>query len=128
MITEDFVSYEVAKLLKEKGFDERICHYYDDEEFLHRNSDLYVCNSAELFDYISAPTPAMAMKWLREKYGLFIQIWILSEKGYWFNIDKIKDKVFNHKSLYSTGLNDIYFPTYEEATENAIKYCLENLI
>jgi len=28
MITEDYVSFETAKLLKEKGFDE-YCGYYD---------------------------------------------------------------------------------------------------
>ena len=32
MITEDFVSFEVAKLLKEKGFDYPTLHYYYDKD------------------------------------------------------------------------------------------------
>ena len=28
MITEDYVSYEVAKLLKENGFDEPVLHFF----------------------------------------------------------------------------------------------------
>ena len=32
MITEDYVSFEVAKLLKEKGFDWYTYAYYEDED------------------------------------------------------------------------------------------------
>ena len=32
MITEDYVSFETAKLLKEKGFDVYVSSFYDDEE------------------------------------------------------------------------------------------------
>ena len=32
MITEDYVSFETAKLLKEKGFDEYTISYYDKNE------------------------------------------------------------------------------------------------
>lgn len=38
MITEDYVSFEVAKLLKEKGFDEPLKRFYNSEgkkEFPH---------------------------------------------------------------------------------------------
>lgn len=28
MIEEDYVSFEIAKLMKENGFDERCTHYY----------------------------------------------------------------------------------------------------
>ena len=133
MITEDYVSFEIAKLLKEKGFDE-ICftwytgkgkfkqgkNTYDDYHMNHfQDMDVAKC---------SAPTLQMAMKWLREVHKIHIQIWILEEKGYWFDIEKIINDQYKHKSLYSTGLEDIYFESHEQACEAAIKYCLEILI
>lgn len=131
-ITEDYVSFETAKLLKKKGFD-----VWGDGSF---NSGIEVfaeyspsgtfnkCITSKPHQKAyPAPTLQMAMKWLREVHNLFIQVWIISEQGYWFNIDKLSDN-YNHKDLYSTGLEDIYYPTYEETVEAAIKYCLENLI
>ena len=68
MITEDYVSFEIAKLLKEKGFDE-YCGYYDKtgeywdyKTFNHKGDE-----------YISAPTLQMAMKWLRKVHNLSIE-------------------------------------------------------
>ena len=130
MIEEAYVSFEVAKLLKEKGFDgdgvDAECHmfYSDYTETIMPVTEIALVPYDEVY---FAPTQQMAMKWLREVHNLFIQVWILSEQGYWFNIDKLSDN-YNHKGLYSTGLEDIYYPTYEEACEAAIKYCLENLI
>ena len=74
MITEDFVSFETAKLLKEKGFDEKVDTLYKmDAEFL--KSTLCInYNDAKfaLLDMhnipentVSAPTLQMVMKWLR---------------------------------------------------------------
>ena len=124
-IKEDYVSFETAKLLKEKGFNECFCSksYYANEQVdIKHNTDNH-------FEEIClAPTLQMAMKWLREVHKIHIQIWILEGKGYWFDIEKILNAQYKHKSLYSTGLKDIYFDTYEQACETAIKYSLENLI
>jgi len=134
MITEDYVSFETAKLLKEKGFDESLSMVYISYGDLCRLKRYdSICNSnynditKNYFECI-APTLQMAMKWLRKEHKLHIQIWILEEKGYWFDIEKILNAQYKHKSLYSTGLEDIYFETNEQAAEAAIKYCLENLI
>ena len=127
MITEDYVSFETAKLLKEKGFDvSKIDAYFP--FVYYSNGKMYFYNDDEPLFVCEAVTIQMAMKWLREVHNLFLQIWILTDEGYWFNIERLEDGHFNHKSVYSTGLQDIYFPTYEEACEAAIKYCLENLI
>ena len=120
MITEDYVSFEMAKLLKEKGFNERIPHWYDDEEFLHKNTGLYLCNSTELDGCITAPTLQMAMKWLREVYGLFIRI-----------TEDITGNVFEwsvYQKNYGCKASTYVEDSYEEACEAAIKYCLDNLI
>ena len=131
MITEDYVSFETAKLLKEKGFDESIsmvymsygdlckCNRYDSI----RNSD-YNDITKNYFEY-TAPTLQMAMKWLREK-GIYITIiygdYPSLNKVFWTpQID----------SLEGFNLPDSFYKEYdkyEEACEAAIKYCLENLI
>lgn len=150
-ITEDYVSFELAKLLKEKGFD-GLCYkvwksHYDSqtlvgapcfvegETIVNKESVdaaamqyAYIYNLNSKVEGYLAPTLQMTIKWLRSEHKLHIQIWILEEKGYWFNIEKILNAQYKHKSLYSTGLEDIYFESYEEAYEAAIKYCLEHLI
>lgn len=126
MITEDYISFETAKLLKKKGFTENCLMRYNKVGDLVEEAYKFNWNF-QTIDY-SAPTLQMVMKWLREVHKIHIQIWILEEKGYWFGIEKILNAQYKHKSLYSTGLEDIYFETYEQTIEAAIKYCLENLI
>ena len=132
MITEDYVSLEVAKLLKEKGFDE-MC------EYVYRNPDenmIYVLQkffkpikNSELIDEVyTAPTLAVAIKWLREVHNYHISICLDSyvepyNNEYYIVIRRRKDK-FEEIS----PCEKVFFNTYEEATEVAIKYCLENLI
>ena len=78
MITEDHVSYKVAKLLKEKGFDEGCIMWYEDDDNLIPTNDDYglQSNSWHLSKYFecSAPTHQMAMKWLREIHKIDIDI------------------------------------------------------
>jgi len=126
MTQEDYVSFEIAKLLKKKGFNERICHYYDDEKFLHCNTHLYFCNSLGLDDYISAPTLQMAMKWLREKHLLHISIDMMNGGRWKYEIDDISIP-------FDGGVLPKYycektFSSYEEGINDAIKYCLAHLI
>ena len=70
MITEDYVSFETAKLLKEKGFNE-ICKYeYSvpnvDKGYVLQRFFKPIKNSELIDDAYTAPTLGMAMKWLRE--------------------------------------------------------------
>ena len=100
MITEDYVSYETAKLLKERGIEHK-------------------CN------YTLIPTIQMAAKWLREEKGIAI-IPVLSsildnEKFLW----DIKIVVAKTGESYSQGW---IYEKQEEAFNTAIKHCLENLI
>lgn len=123
MITEDYVSFETAKLLKEKGFDEIVNHCYDLYSFE------FIPHCAKHGGQINAPTLQMAMKWLREVHNchICIQALITTDgiEGYCPFYTKIGG-VF----MWENPLGDDYAtsPTYEEALEAAIKYCLENLI
>lgn len=140
MITEDYVSFEIAKLLKEKGFDAECDYLYADGELIRARGGACNWNSGEtLFaDYkneCSAPTLQMAMKWLREVHHLFIgcEPRLSFTDFYWItaNIYRVRKK----SSLYHTEDVDDYHcvaccdsHSYEDACESAIKYCLEKLI
>lgn len=128
MITEDYVSLETAKLLKEKGFDEAtIGYYYTISEIPEKikffDSPISIYHSDGLIGCIQAPTIQTAMKWLREEKKIVIEI-VLAIDGnpYTFNIYDVKNNNWNE---IPWGLR---YPTYEEACEAAIKYYLENLI
>ena len=114
MITENYVSFETAKLLKEKGFDVDECEvHYDPED--HTQYDI---------------TQQMAMKWLRESHKIHICVEIgfdVDNKQYYFFVPSVCR--FSDKSgEYETPFGEKEFETYEEACEAAIKYCLENLV
>ncbi len=119
MIKEDYVSFETAKLLKEKGFNREVCknspHYYynTDGEFSGPSWDT---------EY-PAPTLQIAMKWLREVYKIHNEI-------RYFPLSNIYRYViiYSSASFKNIDSHPLYFNTYEEACEAAIKYCLENLI
>ena len=127
MITEDYCSFEVAKLLKEKGFDELCDNYYDqssDEPQQLTLDEMYY--SYDVF--IKAPTHQMAMKWLREVHNLFIEPYVVK------NYSKKKlEYTYSIQDLDFQGSDDGIeccknWDTPEQACETAIKYCLENLI
>ena len=124
MITEDYVSFETAKLLKEKGFDEYTERCFVGEEW---ESPSPLTNSQLPDGRYSRPTIQMAMKWLREVYHLAIHVELIDflEHGevWFYGITDIKTvKRLNIKD------EDFTEHSYEQACEAAIKYCLENLI
>ena len=141
MITEDYVSFETAKLLKEKGFDAEChshyypCHYPDGSIQYHKYNRTAIKKNKSWYDIYSlknlpkdhylAPTLQMAMKWLREVYGIYPDIAVeeIDDNTTFFRVDGIYLK---QKKMWNKY--DNLFKTYEEACEAAIKYCLENLI
>lgn len=132
------VSFELAKLLKEKGFDE-VCQqwysvegglYYQDE-FDNNRGFIPVCEC-------EAPTIAEVVMWLYEKHGIWIDVYYNSKYKSWDyeytninwsqeevdkkleeDIHNLLDNIFNAKIKYNS-------PT--EAYEAAIEFTLENLI
>ena len=114
-ITEDYVSFETAKLLKEKGFNYPTLHYYYDKD-----GDLvFSYNIGAGKNEFVAPTLQMAMKWLREVHNLALNVCYLL--GMWsYSVYRT--------DVSSSGFNSEDFDTYEEACEAGIRHCLENLI
>ena len=128
MITEDYVSFEVAKLLKEKGFREicNKCYGIESKKFF---SSIRSNDDDTMY---AAPTLQMAMKWLRDVHNLHIEARITNHsmsslcevvKYYWVVFNTTNAKWVNESSVYT-----LYFNTYEDACASAIKNCLENLI
>jgi hypothetical protein len=124
-IAEDYVSFETAKLLKEKGFDESCYQKYDDEGYLSFNHVGYINSDKPRDDfYALAPTLQMAMKWLRDVYNINIDIVsIWNQKRFEYQVFVVTPE--NAKHCY---VDDKLYLGYEEACEEAIKYCLKNLI
>jgi hypothetical protein len=135
MITEDYVSLETAKLLKEKGFDEATNRYYNAQyDQIRTVSDTFMWhwNNEEFMKRvlmegaIAIPTLQMAMKWLREVHKLCISITpqVTDDDGdggcLW------QFAITSHLEPLSISLE--LYEQYEEACEVAIRYCLENLI
>lgn len=130
MITEDYVNFEIAKLLKEKGFDEPVNRFYEistGQPLLVRSE---YCRNSYTTNY-AAPTHQMAMKWLREVHNIIItmdydeyELEKIDKKqvGYGWNIQKIENPTKYLK------ISEHIFDTYEESCEDAITYCLTNLI
>ena len=126
MITEDYVSFETAKLLKEKGFDDSLVPVnYGFNTYA--TTGILIMNNPT--NSILAPTLQMAMKWLREVHRLFIFIspWAMRENNniqYYFEIREIKTCDFETLYDYTTKELD----SFEKTADAAILYCLQNLI
>ena len=121
MITEDYVSFETAKLLKEKGFDWEVHRSYLVNDNVFIPGDI---NDVPLRkDAIRIPTLQMAMKWLRETFEIHCQIDCPIAASNWvYGIRNL------NQDEWVTLRNMGDYDTYEEACEAAIRYCLENLI
>ncbi len=133
--TEDYVSFETAELLKERGFDWETCAYWDLTTETH-TPKIVIEPTPRNWNYkwkifllpVSAPTLQMAMKWLREVHNYVISICLDSyvepyDNQYYIFIRRRKDK---YEEV--SPCEQVFFDTYEKACEAAIKYCLENLI
>ena len=139
MITEDYVSFETAKLLKEKGFDEATNRYYNaqydqirtvSDTFMWHWNDEKFMKHVMMEGAVAIPTIQMTMKWLREVYNLVIEPY-RTACGYLYTISSIpygSTKYDNSEAYNGDDEASGQWTTWEKACEDGIKYCLENLI
>lgn len=145
MIQEAYCSFEVSKLLKEKGFN-GLCGACFDPNDKSLNTIYYDTSGgvepqdwnnlsereagkiglATWYGYISAPTQQMAMYYLRRVHGIFIAI---NNDDLDFNW-QCYDLINRESTLDPKILSESYggYKHYEKAVEAALKYSLENLI
>lgn len=132
MIKEAYVSFEVAKLLKEKGFDEPcLKNYWNSDKELHNwNWTLEFHTNKERnlnTKDCAAPTHQMACDWVRKK-GWHISVQLSYDDDYnaVYYITISSTKTFLAEDIGE--LEDKYFSKVEDANDEALKYLLENLI
>lgn len=132
MIEERHVNFELARLLKEKGFDELIetlirpdgTIYYLDTNSVSRRQHITIKNS-EVNIYmqdVCCPTQQMVLAWLREEHNLHIIICI-DDLDWSYQIVNFKNKLDVQYIKDLAGFN-----SYENAADAAILECLTNLI
>lgn len=127
MINEDFCSYEVAKLLKEKGFDEE-CSYRYVAEPDYRTPEFVRSPIGKGSRYLyNAPTHQTAMKWLRIKHNILLFLLPAQENGKLVYLVEVW--TWNEEEgIYESTYAPMPRKEPEKAVEAALKYCLENLI
>lgn len=137
MITEDYISFETAKLLKEKGFDEPCYRIYkviaNKPRVYHNPNEATNSDLNEIYaniEFGTLPTLQMVMKWLREIYKLEVgSTYDYDKDSWWGNINPMFEETDENSDNYQKALRfDYQGKSYEQAAEAAIKYCLENLI
>lgn len=148
MIHEEICTYEVCKLAKEKGFNEKVYHYYQiinkhycecqDRigpyifSFKLETDDCFNRYNKGSEDVISAPTQSQLQRWLREEKG--IQIYIDSDLDFDDETFVYEWQIANKENFDNGGFeihrynSEEPHSTYELALEDALKYVLENLV
>lgn len=129
MERENRVSCEVAKLLKEKGYNIDCNAVYDLEKpkscedgKIYFNFDEK--NPNRFLDLCSAPTFIGVKMWLLEVHGLFVEITpnVGEKDGFSFSFKVYKK---NDISFYEYRRYPGYFSDFRKTVNAAIKYCLE---
>lgn len=126
------VSFELAKLLKEKEFDELTTAWHQRGEgvvgCIEGKRDYYN-RKGEV--YTSAPIITDVVMWLYEKHGLWIKVDCASIYFWHPSIINIEDgsfKVHPYYIFFEQNNQNKMFESPNEAYEAAIKYSLNKLI
>ena len=145
IMNEDFVTFELAKKLKEKGFKEKCLAYYDvednvgllyntqysDEALPCQYTDLLQCHNtgeAEIQpddseNCVDAPTISQVLKWLREEKNIFVLIDIRTDLSFFYEIWCIEI------ALHPMGCVPFQkYQSYEQSALAGIEYVIDNLI
>ena len=140
---DQIVSLETAMLLKEKGFNEPCCRFYEDNElrelnYYQGNGAGFVRNNSPINDMMyceemqcTAPTQSLAQKWLRETHYITFNANPHSDNEdiiYVVTIKVISNKKhIDFNVMMNTSNKAIMFKTYEDAIEAGLKYCFKSI-
>ena len=118
MITEQYVSFETAQMLKEAGFREPCFSHYSNSEQVWQSSFPEDYNDDKSCRACSRPTQSLAARWLREAHGICI-ILTPSSDGW------IADLYDLNKWQYVMLGKDTCLPGYEAAMEDTLQEALK---
>ena len=119
---EQLISFETAKLAKEKGFNIPVIYVFDDIDGTLTAS--YVKNVFDLLKYntsihkCSRPAQSLLQKWLRDKHCIHVEvIWV----------DTLSDIYVYHISTTNNAIrpDSIFYHSYEEALEQGLLEALK---
>lgn len=119
---EAYVSYEVAKLLKEKGFDIPSDTSYEDYLWQMYDEDGKVQWGIYSSDWYFRITQQMACRWLREEKGIHPELELCIDNEFSFTIYKLDGK---RTVLYEESH---CWTKPEDAVDAALLYVFQNLI
>lgn len=130
---EDFVSFDIAKKLKEKRFSlekTEIYGKFDSDGLFH--PQLYF-NYIETMDCdeIIAPTISQVLKWLRKEKKISIELSIHCSLKWMCGIYEFSDGIAEFTQYDNNGIDDtvyILYDSYEQAALSGIEYSLDNLV
>jgi hypothetical protein len=115
---EELITFETAKLAKEKGFGKTLDYIYPKSyKIVSLTEYKLVLNSQNntVDDFVSAPTQSLLQKWLREVHNIYVStresLAITGELEY---VCTVNGKYINHGIKYKP-INR--FDTWEEALE-----------
>ena len=140
-MNEDFVTYNLAVKLKEKGFYYKCVATYDNDGMLGYNyiqptniraigfDDCLCSHNVENDNCIDAPTISQVLKWLREEKSLHIEV-VSSAYGYIYIVSDTPDRGGTDRvNIPYKGKNDGgAWDDYNECVLDAIEYVINNLI
>ena len=123
MIEEQYVSFETAKLAKEKGFDIPTRYGFSERRSLVRvdTSDNWN-QDKELY---SRPTQSLLARWLREKKRIYIEVILAS--FYSDALFRLCIYNMNEPEYNSDNPRPAYYDTYEKAMEAGLQEALNLL-
>lgn len=127
-MTEEFVTLETAKLLKEKGFKEDVFTFYEvdcveGDMILSETYDVSE-NFNEKNDCLSAPSQSLAQKWLRETKNIHICVYNCA-CGYGYEISKADNGTHITSSVYEGPNDGGKWDVYEDALEAGLQEALK---
>lgn len=118
---EDFITFEIAKKLKEKGFNWKVNAYYG------KHDNLFVIHPAmdmnDSYYGHSAPTIDQVLKWLRNEKKIFINVDVRTNLEWYYEVWNINKKL---SVLGNVDFNKS--ESYEESALAGIEYVIDNLI
>lgn len=134
---KDIISFETAKLAKEKGFDENVYDFYcplgelnkvggdipkTDGVKLNNHTGYRGDKKKGLHPYTSATTQAQLQRWLREEHDIDTGLYFWNDGSYSYRITEL----VGIKNLIQ-HTDDIFIGTYEQTLERALLKALKIL-
>lgn len=125
---EKLVSFETAKLAKEKGFNINVLYYCIEPNKIKftsnpKNGEGYDFNFKDSFDAsLSFPTQSLLQRWLRDKHRIVAVV-----APFILGVD-VNNIFYDYAIYYNTSdtiLEHHQFNSYEEALETALQEALK---